>query len=199
MRTVMMVARALLDFASMPRHFWPEACRHSVYLLNRRPHSALGGQTPEFRWSGCLTNLETFRAFGCEVWRHIPVSLRRKLDDRADRCASLGVETAGKGFRLWSFSGSRIVSAVSVSFNESIMPFAGDDSGTSEGRYETFVLDAAVPDPAPDSVPDAVPAVVPDAAGSVPTAVVPGAPDSVPAAVVPDAPDAVPAIRFRRP
>jgi hypothetical protein len=159
MRTVMTVARALLDSSSVPRRFWPEACRHAVYLLNRRPHAALNGDTPESVWSNTIANLDLLRVFGREVWRHVPVELRRKLDDRAERCAFLGVETAGKAYRLWSFERQRVVTAVSVSFNEDVLPFAGDVPGLSTGTYETFVVNPLDADPAPDSVP--VPAAAP--------------------------------------
>jgi transposase InsO family protein len=141
MRTVLSVARALLDFGSVRKNRWPDACLYAVYLINRRPSRRLGGRDRMTVWSGTTANLDSLRVFGCEVWRHIPVAQRIKLDDRAERCVFLGVETAGKSYRLWSISRKRVINAVSVRFNENIFPFAGHLPGQSEGPYESFSVD----------------------------------------------------------
>eukprot|EP00253_Pinus_taeda_P002074 PITA_02074 len=51
-RTVVEMARSMLQHKSVPNKFWAEAVFTAVYLFNRSPTQAVKGKTPEEVWSG---------------------------------------------------------------------------------------------------------------------------------------------------
>ena len=50
--------------SKLPAHLWECAVGHAVYLINRSPHSALGGKTPYEAWFGKVPNVAHVRVFG---------------------------------------------------------------------------------------------------------------------------------------
>lgn len=143
-QTVFGVTRTMLAHASMPKYFWPEASRHSIFLINRRPHSGLGGEIPEFAWNGSIPVYRSLRVFGCRAWRHIPKEQRTKLDDRAELCVFLGFDPERRAYRLWSMGRRTVVSAVSVAFDQHVFPF--DRRAAEEANLEVGDLSALLPE-----------------------------------------------------
>ena len=64
-------------------------------------------------WKGEKPNL---RIFGCIVYAHVPIELRKKLDVKAEKCLMMGYSY--NGYRLWSLEKERIIVTKSVIFNE---------------------------------------------------------------------------------
>jgi transposase InsO family protein len=64
-RTVMEMARSIMNSMSVPARFWGEAVRHSVYLLNCLPTKVMGNCTPYEAWKGRKPHLGHV-----SVWMH---------------------------------------------------------------------------------------------------------------------------------
>ncbi|XP_062193553.1 uncharacterized protein LOC133896948 [Phragmites australis] len=64
-RTVVAMARSLLNSMNVPGRFWGEAVRHTVYMLKRLPTKALDERTPFEAWNGRKPHLAHLRVFDC--------------------------------------------------------------------------------------------------------------------------------------
>lgn len=103
-RTITEHASAMLWNASLPVSFWSSAVDTAVYLLNRSPHSALGGKTPFELWHGVPPNLGHLRVFGCRAAAHVPDELRTKTDwtsKSTPHCIFIGYSETENLFKLW--------------------------------------------------------------------------------------------------
>lgn len=89
-RSITEKARTLLAESSLPKAFWEDAFQVAVYLKNRSPHRALGGQIPEDRWCGSRNDLSHLKVFGCRALVHIPSCHRKKLDVKAKEAIFVG-------------------------------------------------------------------------------------------------------------
>ena len=117
-RTIMNVVRSMLSKSQVPKEFWSEATRWSVYIQNRSPTAAVEDMTPEEAWSGSKPEVEYFRVFGCIAYAHIPDQKRRKLDDKSKKCVFLGVSEESKAWRLYDPVTKKIVISKDVIFDE---------------------------------------------------------------------------------
>ncbi|KAD4179586.1 hypothetical protein E3N88_28177 [Mikania micrantha] len=88
----------LLIEAGLPKSFWAEALKTTVYLVNTSPSSAIGMKVPMEMWSGSKRNYENLRVFGSLVYSHVS---KDKLDPRAQKCIMLDYTEGVKGYRLW--------------------------------------------------------------------------------------------------
>lgn len=89
-RSITEKARTLLAESSLPKVFWQDAFQVAVYLKNRSPHRALGGQIPYDKWCGRKSDLTHLKVFGCRALVHIPSCLRKKLDVKAKEAIFVG-------------------------------------------------------------------------------------------------------------
>ncbi|KAL0340718.1 UNVERIFIED_CONTAM: Retrovirus-related Pol polyprotein from transposon TNT 1-94 [Sesamum radiatum] len=79
-RTVMEMARSMLQEKHLPKAFWAEAVYTAVYLLNRCPTKAVQNMTPIEAWSGKKPSAKHLRVFGSICYVHIPTEKRHKLE-----------------------------------------------------------------------------------------------------------------------
>ena len=132
-RTVMGMARSLLKSMSVPREFWGEAVRHSVYLLNQLPTKALGSRTPFEVWHGKKPHLGHLRVFGCKGHVKVITPNLKKLDDRSIPMVYLGVEDGSKAHRLFNPHKGAIQVSRDVIFEENKKWNWNLDDGRSSG------------------------------------------------------------------
>lgn len=117
-RTLMNMVRSILSCKSIPKKFWPEAAKWSVYVLNRCPTLSLKNKTPEEAWSGNKPTVEHFKVFGCVGHVHVPEKQRSKLEDKSKKCILLGVSEESKGYRMYDPIGGKIIVSRDVVFEE---------------------------------------------------------------------------------
>ena len=131
-RTIMNMVRSLLANKNMPKAFWPEAAKWSVYVLNRSPTFSVKNVTPEEAWSGHKPIVSHFRIFGCVAYAHIPDPKRLKLDAKGEKCVLLGVSEESKAYRLYNPITKRICISRDVVFDElSSYDWESTDKGNS--------------------------------------------------------------------
>ncbi|CAM8929401.1 unnamed protein product [Rhodiola kirilowii] len=114
-QTLLERARCMLSNAGLPRRFWAEAVSTSCYLINRGPHTGIGGKTPYEVWSGKPADYSLLRVFGCTVYYHVSEG---KLEPRAKKGIFVGFGDGVKGYRIWSSSEKRVILSRSVIFDE---------------------------------------------------------------------------------
>ncbi|KAK4386664.1 Retrovirus-related Pol polyprotein from transposon TNT 1-94 [Sesamum angolense] len=96
-RTVMEMARSMLQEKHLPKAFWAEAVYTAVYLLNRCPTKAVQNMTPIEAWSGKKPSAKHLRVFGSICYVHIPTEKRHKLEEKTEKGIFLGYSTQSKG------------------------------------------------------------------------------------------------------
>eukprot|EP00253_Pinus_taeda_P016023 PITA_16023 len=90
-RTIVEMARSMLQHKSVPNKFWAEAVFTVVYLLNQSPTQAVKGKTPEEVWSGRKPKISHLKVFGSIAYVWIPAAKRSKLDSKSQKLMMTGV------------------------------------------------------------------------------------------------------------
>jgi hypothetical protein len=112
----MNMARALLKEKSFSNSFWAKAVACSVYLLNRSPIASLKMKVPQEAWSGTKLNVAHLRTFGCIAYAHIPSELRKKLDDKSEKCIFTGYSETSKAYRFYNPITKKLIVSRDVKF-----------------------------------------------------------------------------------
>jgi transposase InsO family protein len=115
-QTIMDMARTLLKEKSLSNIFWAEVVACSVYLLNRSPTTSLKMKVLQEAWSGTKLNVAHLRTFGCIAYTHIPSKLRKKLDDRSEKCIFTGYSETSKAYRLYNPISKKLILSRDVKF-----------------------------------------------------------------------------------
>ncbi|PRQ23286.1 putative RNA-directed DNA polymerase [Rosa chinensis] len=134
-RTIMDMVRCMLKFKGLPKYFWAEAVSCAVYILNRSPSRSIDGSTPYEVWSGHKPNIQHMRVFGCIAFAHVPDHIRKKLDDKADKCIFIGYSTVTKGYKLYNPKTKKVIVSRDVTFDEQ----SAWDWCSKEDRPATFI------------------------------------------------------------
>ena len=91
-RTLIEKARAMIIHAGRPYSFWGESMNTAVYLTNRLPTQALGGDiSPYEKWYSRKPDLSFLRVFGCIGYAHVPDQQCTKLEPKAVKLRFVGV------------------------------------------------------------------------------------------------------------
>ena len=114
----MNMARTLLKEKHLSNIFWVEAVACSVYLLNRLPTTSLKMKVPQEAWSGTKLNVAHLRTFGCIAYAHIPSELRKKLDDKSEKCIFTRYSETYKAYRIYNPITKKLILSRDVKFLE---------------------------------------------------------------------------------
>ena len=150
-RTIMDMVRCMLKAKQMPREFWAEAVATAVYILNRCPTKSVRDKTPEEAWSGRKPSIRHLKVFGCVAYAHVPDQLRKKLDDKGEKCIFIGYSTNSKAYKLYNPETKKIIISRDVKFDEQ-----GTWDWSTKSQKETKVIPESYEeedrqaDPAPD-------------------------------------------------
>ncbi|KAK4401017.1 Retrovirus-related Pol polyprotein from transposon TNT 1-94 [Sesamum angolense] len=120
-RTVMEMARSMLQEKHLPKAFWAEAVYTAVYLLNRCPTKAVQNMTPIEAWSGKKLSAKRLRVFGSICYVHIPTEKRHKLEEKTEKGIFLGYSTQSKGYRIYNLKTKKLIISRDVEFDEDAM------------------------------------------------------------------------------
>jgi len=101
-QTIMNMTRSFLKEKCLSNTFLVEAVACSTYLLNISPTTSLNMKVPQEAWSGTKINVAHIRTFGCIRYTHIPSELRKKLDDRSEKCIFFGYSETSNVYRLYN-------------------------------------------------------------------------------------------------
>ncbi|XP_073115021.1 retrovirus-related Pol polyprotein from transposon TNT 1-94 isoform X2 [Elaeis guineensis] len=101
-RTVVEMARSMLQGKMLPNVLWAEAVATSVHLLNISPTKAVRNMTLFEAWYQRKPEMSNLRVFGCIVYAHISFENRSKLDQKSERCISIRYSSESKDYRLYN-------------------------------------------------------------------------------------------------
>jgi hypothetical protein len=107
-RKIRNMIRVLLHQAKLPKYFWAEASKTSVYTLNRCITKGNGGKTPYEMWHGTKPNISHMRIFGCEAYAKISLP-QDALSETSELCLLLGYNENQNTYRLLSLQKQGVI------------------------------------------------------------------------------------------
>jgi transposase InsO family protein len=142
-RTIMNMARSMLSYKKLSNEYWAEAVACSVYLLNRSPTVSIKNLVPEEAWSGTKIGVAHLRIFGSVAFAHVPEDLRKKLDNRSEKCIFTGYSEQHKAYKLYNPITKKVVVSRDVKFMED--KCWGDSASPSAENQQAVSLDLPAP------------------------------------------------------
>eukprot|EP00253_Pinus_taeda_P030339 PITA_30339 len=112
------MARSMLKAKHFLNDYWAEAVNCATYILNRCPTKAVMNRVSEEAWSGRKQGVTHMKVFGCVAYAHIPNQLRRKLDNKGEKCIFVGYSEESKAYRLYIPSTKKFFVSRDVQFFE---------------------------------------------------------------------------------
>jgi hypothetical protein len=141
-RTILDAARAQVIGANLPKGAWAEAMNNAVYILNRVPSTALGGDTPFHRLFGRHADLSHLKTFGCRAYVQFYDHQRKKLDPKAWRGILVGHDPQNSSvYRVYDPDKKVTRLTAHVTFDEAKLPGLGKDSDESSPAEQSSMLD----------------------------------------------------------
>ncbi|WVZ76073.1 hypothetical protein U9M48_024075, partial [Paspalum notatum var. saurae] len=119
-RTLVEMARTMLDEHRTPRRFWAEAVNTAYYIANRIFLRAFLGKTSYELWFGRQPSVKHLRAFGC---RCFALKKAGHLDKFESRCLDgifLGYASSSRAFSVWILEAKQVVETCEVSYDETL-------------------------------------------------------------------------------
>lgn len=117
-RTIMEMARSMLKAKHLSNEYWAEAVACAAYIINRSPTKSVINMIPEEAWSGRKHNVSHMRVFGCVAYAHVPDELRRKLDNKGEKCIFVGYSDESKAYKLYNPISKKVIINRDVQFIE---------------------------------------------------------------------------------
>lgn len=159
-RTLMDRVMCMLDDGNLPKALWGEMLQTAAYLINRSPHSSIGGQVPFTLWFGRKPDVSNLRIIGSKCWYLVPKKFRQKLDQRARQAFLVGYE-GEHAWRVWDKELNRVIISRNVVFHEPGLPALAQPTGPS--ILEFGEPNRVVQPPAPNLQAMPTPPVITDA------------------------------------
>lgn len=120
-RTVVEMARSMLNEKELPNSFWTEAVATAIHLLNISPTKAVRNQTPYEVWLGVNPNVSNLKVFGSIAYALIDSTDRTKLEKKSEKCIFVGYSAETKGYRLYNPLTKKLNIRRDVIFDENIV------------------------------------------------------------------------------
>ncbi|PLW30300.1 hypothetical protein PCANC_25459 [Puccinia coronata f. sp. avenae] len=123
-RTIHNFVQSSLLTAHLPKSFWVDALRHSLFPYNTFPcHTPAGFNSPASILNQQPVNLSAIHPFGCLTWYKVPEPNRKKLDPKARSSILLSYLSDGNGYRLWDLEKCQIIKSRDVVFDKQTFPY----------------------------------------------------------------------------
>ena len=108
-RTIEQMARCMLLEAVLCIEFWPYAVLYAVFIKNRIPHKAIGGQIPIELFYNTTVDFESIRKFGCRVIYLVDDREITKFDPTGEDGLFLGVPNGYRAFYVYSLTKKKVI------------------------------------------------------------------------------------------
>ncbi|WVZ80506.1 LOW QUALITY PROTEIN: hypothetical protein U9M48_027976 [Paspalum notatum var. saurae] len=132
-RTLVEMARTMLDEHRTPRRFWAEAVNTAYYIANRIFLRAFLGKTSYELRFGRQPSLKHLRAFGCMCF---VLKKAGHLDKFESRCLDgifLGYASNSRAFRVWILEAKQVVETCEVMMKKVPPIFENEEGAVDDG------------------------------------------------------------------
>ena len=108
----------MLHYKKLPKKFWAKAVPRAIYILNRCPIKSVRDKTPQEVWSGRKPNFSHLKVFGCIAYAHVQDELKKKLNNKAEKCIFVGYSQETKGYKLHNPTTQMVIINRDVTFED---------------------------------------------------------------------------------
>ncbi|WVZ63573.1 hypothetical protein U9M48_013196 [Paspalum notatum var. saurae] len=143
-RTLVEMARTMLDEHRSPRRFWAEAVNTACYIANRIFLRAFLGKTSYDLRFGRQPSIKHLQAFGCRCFVLKKVGHLGKFESRCLDGIFLGYASSSRAFRVWILEAKQVVETCD---NEEGTPIFEDEEGAVDDGDAGATAPAAAPAP----------------------------------------------------
>lgn len=112
------MARSMLKAKHLSNEYWAEAISCAAYIMNRCPTKSVMNMILEEAWIGRKHNVTHMRVFGCVAYAHVPDELRRKLDNKGEKCIFIGYSEESKSYKLYNPTTKKVIISRDIQFVE---------------------------------------------------------------------------------
>lgn len=116
-RTLVEMARAMLNYAKLGEHFWAEAVKTAAYIRNRTVTKVLVDKTPYELWAGMRPSVEHFKVFGSTAVA-LDKKQTKKVRSKGKEYIMIGYSETSKGYRLYDLVSRKVIVSRDVIFLE---------------------------------------------------------------------------------
>jgi hypothetical protein len=116
-RTLVEMARTMLDEHWTPRHFWADAISTACYISNRIFLRSILNLTPFELLFGCKPPVSHLRPFGCKCFV-LKCENLDKFESRSSDGILLGYTLHGRSYRVFNLESNTAVESCDVTFDE---------------------------------------------------------------------------------
>jgi hypothetical protein len=117
-KTIVGAVHAMIRDQGLSMFLWAEACRTTIFIQNRGPHTILGKLTPKEVFTSMRPDVSHLRIFGSVCYCHVPLEKRPKLDPTREKRISVGYSEVSKAYHIFVPPCRRIVVCRDVQFEE---------------------------------------------------------------------------------
>jgi len=110
----------MLNDKNLPNYFWAKAVATVIYIMNRKPTSAIHSMTPKEKFTCKKPDVSHLIVFGCIAYVHVHDEKRSKLDPKAKKCIFIGYSLQQKGYRCFNPSTRKLQVSRDVVFDEMV-------------------------------------------------------------------------------
>ena len=103
------MVRIMLKANNFPNEYWAEFVNCEAYILNRCPTKVVMNRVPVEAWNGTNKVVTHMRVFGCVAYAHVPDQLRKKLDNKGEKCIFIGYSDESKAYKLYNPSPKKLI------------------------------------------------------------------------------------------
>lgn len=132
-KTIMEMERSVLKTKKLSNDFWAEAVACVVYILNKSPTKSVQNKIPHETWKGKKHNVFHFRVFRCVCYSLVPYELRRKLDDKIEKCIFIGYSEESKAYKLYNLVSKKLMIRRDVKLEEEDSWHGNDNKQVTRG------------------------------------------------------------------
>ena len=90
------MVKSMLKAKNLPKEYWVKVVSYASYTLNICPTKSVMNRVPKEAWSGTKQFFTHMRVFGCVAYAHVLDQLRKKLDNKGEKCIFLGYSDESK-------------------------------------------------------------------------------------------------------
>ncbi|CAN0877829.1 Retrovirus-related Pol polyprotein from transposon TNT 1-94, partial [Linum grandiflorum] len=135
-RTLVDIARTMLNDFSVPTKFWAEAVNTACYVINRVLIRKNTMKTPYEIWKNLKPNISYFHPFGCRCFILNTKDHLGKFDAKSDEGIFLGYSNLSKAYRVFNKRSNKIEESIHVLFDQTLC----EDANLQDTFDEDFGL-----------------------------------------------------------
>ena len=115
---IMEIACNMLETKNFPNEYWDEAVTTIVYIINWCLTKSMKKKYPQESLTNIKHSVSHLKVFGFAAYAHVPDELRKKLENKAQKCIFVGYSEDTKAYKLYDHVARKVIISRDVQFFE---------------------------------------------------------------------------------